>query len=101
MLLFKMGHNLIHDTFMEVVRQGFQLQLDSTINYSIEMISESYKTATIVFVLETTSCGYLARLNRSLNEGVMAVLQKSRRTGGEFQKEHPAGCFHSENHPTG
>ena len=55
------------DTIMEAVRQGFQLQLDSTRNLPIYMISESYETTTIVFVLETASRGYLAHLNRSPN----------------------------------
>ena len=35
------------DTIMEAVHQGFRLQLDSTGNRPIEMISESYETATI------------------------------------------------------
>ena len=78
---------------MEAVRQGFQLQLDSTGNRPIEMIFESYETVTIVFVLETASRGYLAHLNRSSNEGVMAVLQKSRRKGREPQEERPTGRF--------
>ncbi|XP_047978247.1 uncharacterized protein LOC125220148 isoform X3 [Salvia hispanica] len=87
------------DTNMEAVRQGFQLQLDSTRNRPIEMISESYETTTIVFVLETASRGYLAHLNRSPNEGVMVVLQKSRRTGEGVQREHPGGCFSPCNSP--
>ena len=78
---------------MEAVRQGFQLQLDSTGNLPIEMTSESYETTTIVFVLETTSRGYHAHPNWSPNEGVMAVLQKSRRKSVELQKEHLGGCF--------
>ncbi|XP_047975764.1 uncharacterized protein LOC125218183 isoform X2 [Salvia hispanica] len=77
------------DTIIEAVRQGFQLQLDSTRNRPIEMISESYETTIIVFVLEIASRGYLAHLNRSPNEGVMAVLQKSRKTGEGVQREHP------------
>ena len=87
------------DTIMEAVRQGFQLQLDSTRNRTIEMISESYETTTIVFLLETASCGYLTHLNRNPNEGVMTVLQKSRRTGEGVQREHPGGCFAPYNSP--
>ncbi|XP_047968989.1 uncharacterized protein LOC125212775 isoform X4 [Salvia hispanica] len=87
------------DTIMEAVRQGFQLQLDSTRNRPIEMISESYETITIVFVLETTSLGYLAHLNRNPNEGVMAILQKSCRTGEGVQREHSGGCFAPCNSP--
>ena len=69
---------------MEAVRHGSQLQLDSTGNRPIDMISESNETAIIVFVLETASRGYLAHINRSPNEGVMKVLQNSRKTGVEF-----------------
>ena len=87
------------DTIMEAVRQGFQLQLDSTENRPIEMISESYETATIVFVLETASRGYLAHPNRSPNEGVMAVLRKSRREGRELREKRPTGRFACENRP--
>ena len=78
---------------MEAVRQGFQLQLDSTGNRPIEMTSESYETTTIVFVLETASRGYLAHPNRSPIEGVMAVLRKSRREGRELREKRPAERF--------
>ena len=49
----------------------------------VEVTSESLETATIVFVCERASRGYLAYPNRSVDEGDMAVLRKSRSAGAD------------------
>ena len=89
------------DTTMEAVHQSLYLQLSSISIMPVKMTSKCFETATIIFVFERASRGYLTCPNRSSEERVMDDLLKPRRTGRELQKEHPGGCFHHENHPTG
>ena len=82
------GNTRVDDTITEAVHQTLYLQLASISILPIDMMSKISETTTNVFLFEIASHGYLARLNRSPVDRVMAILWKT----CNAEKFHPAGC---------
>ena len=114
------------DTTMEAVHQSLYLHLSSISIMPIKMTSKCFETATIIFVFERASRGYLTRPQSEFggeSYGRFTKAAQNRQGAPEgtpgrvfspwkspdrvkvlwsisrFQKKHPGGCFGPHNSP--